>query len=180
MRAIALRVTGELLTDHGRVALLLHDADPPETADRLVTLYCALVIRGPDDHFFPGLLLDDWGNEIRGRKLYRWLRDYGDQFPRAEVFGFERTGEESQLFVRALELYVRYPLYGLAGEGGSVADALPISAVLLPDASVAEPTPFKKPSSEEVAFPLRQTMVKWWRVSAEFDQSQWAAFNAAS
>lgn len=178
MRAISLRVTGELWTDHGRGVLLLRATDTPEDASQLVTLYCGLVIRGPEDHVFPALLLDDWGNEIRGRKLYRWLREHGDQFPRAEVFGFERNGEESQLFVRALELYVRYPLYGVVGESGSVADGVPISAVLLPDPTIDTPTPLKKPTSEEVGFPLRQTMVKWWRVSAEMDVSQWQAFNS--
>ena len=85
---------GRLLDEGSRPALLLD-----ETAGPIVLRY-ALVRQGTEEHILPAFLLDDWGAEIKGLALYRWIEEQGDYFPRAELFGFDAGGGETQVFLR--------------------------------------------------------------------------------
>ena len=169
MRAARQRVQGKLLEENGRFALLLTNPKPDRDADNLHYLGFALVTLGPNDHVFPSFVLDDWGNEIRGVKLFRWIRENGNEFPRAEIFGYEKDGSETQLFTRALELYVTLPCYAYDSREALVTDGNLLKAILLPDASVTTPQRIKRPSSQEMKRPLRSARVQWWRVPPEMD-----------
>ncbi len=164
MKAIRQRVQGRLLQANGRSALLLTHPKPAPDAANLLYLRYALVTMGREDHIFPSFLMDDWGSEVRGLKLYRWVRENGDDFPRAEIFGFEADGQETQLFLRELELYHKLPCYLYPTQETLLTQGTLLDAILLPDASVSEPVQVKRPSSEMVKRPLRTAQVSWWLV----------------
>ena len=129
MRALRLKVNGTLWrykAEDGApaTALLLDETAPP------LYLRFALVIMGSEDHVLPAFLLDDWGNEIKGATLYSWLRENGNAFPRAEVFGFAPDGREVQHFVREFELYVRWPCYAYANGDAPLSSGLLLTRIL--------------------------------------------------
>lgn len=159
MRAIRQRVQGEVWQANGRSALLLRDPAPGKDAADLLYLHYALVTLGREELIFPALLVDDWGAEVRGLKLYRWVREHGNEFPRATIFGFEADGRETQVFLRELELYVTLPVYAAAAAG------IRLDAILLPEEGVAAPEKVKRPSALER--PLRSARVQWWRIPPE-------------
>lgn len=172
MRAIAQRISGKLFTENGRAAVLLRDPAAPKDRPDLLYLRYAFVTRGPEDHIFPAFLLDDWGREVRSLSLYAWVRDYGEQFPRGEIFGFEQDGRDTQVFLRELELYARFPLYAVVDRDQPVQEGVLLDAVLLPaeEAAVADETAvarIKRPA--ELAFPLSNAHVAWWRVPLDLD-----------
>lgn len=175
MRAVTQRVAGELLTENGRSAIILRSLEPDEDEQRLVYLRCAFVTRGPEDHIFPALLLDDWGNEIRGLKLYRWVEEYGEQFPRGEIFGFEQDGRDTQLFLRELELYARLPCYAFEELDTAVTDGHLLQAILLPSASVGAPRRTQPPDWLET--PLRRARVTWWQIPAAANTFDFSLFD---
>ncbi len=164
MRAVGQRVVGKLQRQGNRTGLILNALKPNKEAANLITLRYAFIIRGPGDgaHIFPALILDDWGREIRSLQLYRWVRENGDQFPRAEIFGFEQDGRETQCFLREIELYARYPCYAFDQQERSVPEGHLVEAILLPDDSTKTPLRVAKP--EEVQGPLRSARVTWWRI----------------
>lgn len=164
MRAARQRIQGKLLQENGRFALLLTNPKPDRDADDLHYLGFALVTLGREEHIFPSFLLDDWGNEIKGVKLFRWIRENGNEFPRAEIFGYEKDGSETQVFARALELYVTLPCYVYNSRTALVTEGSLLSAILLPDASVTEAQRIKRPSSDAMKRPLRSARVQWWQV----------------
>jgi hypothetical protein len=164
MKAAKQHIHGKLITENGRSALLLLTAEPEtKTADSLYLRY-AVVVRGPEDHVLPAILLDDWGKETRGLKIYEFLREQGDQFPRAEIFGFDMDGSETQLFVRSLELYSRLPAYAYTNVDAPLADGVLLDAILLPDAETDRVVQVEKTSEMGVKRPLRSAQVSWWRV----------------
>ena len=164
MRAARQRTQGKLLEENGRFALLLTNPKPDRGADDLHYLGFALVTLGREDYIFPSFVLDDWGNEIRGVKLFRWIRENGNEFPRAEIFGYEKDGSETQLFARALELYVTLPCYVYDSRTAPVTEGSLLNAILLPDDVVTAPTRVKRPSSDVMKRPLRSARVQWWLV----------------
>lgn len=168
MKAARQRIQGELLVENGRFALLLHDPKPGRDAPNLLYLGYALVVMGPEHHIFPSFVLDDWGNEIRGVKLYRWIRDNGNEFPRAEIFGFAADGSETQLFTRELELYVTLPCYAYDSAVASITEGRQLSAILLPDAAVSAPERLAS-GPVDMQRPLRSARVQWWRVPLTAD-----------
>jgi len=164
MKAAKQHVHGKLITENGRSALLLLNAEPEtKTADSLYLRY-AVVVRGPDDHVLPAILLDDWGKEIRGLKIYKFLREHGDEYPRAEIFGFDMDGSETQLFVRSLELYSRLPAYAYTDANAPLDEGVLLDAVLLPDAKTERVVRVEKAKDSGVKRPLRSAQVSWWRV----------------
>ncbi len=171
MRAIAQRISGKLFSEHGRAALLLLDPAAPKEGTDLLYLRYAFVTRGPEEHIFPAFLLDDWGKEVRSLQLYEWVRDYGERFPRGEIFGFERDGRDTQVFLRELELYARFPLYAGLSRSQPVEEGVLLDVVLLPaaDAAVGKGAVerIKRPSS--LAYPLSSARVTWWRAPADMD-----------
>lgn len=163
MRAVSQRIAGKLFIDNGRGAITLFDPAAPKDGQDLLFLRYAFITRGPEDHIFPAFLLDDWGTEVRSLRLYDWVREYGDRFPRGELFGFEQDGRETQLFLRELELYARYPLYAFASRRQPVEEGVLLSAILLPVAgATAVPQRIKRPA--DIPFPLKRARVSWWEV----------------
>jgi len=162
MKAVRFHVHGHLIEANGRFGLLLLDAEPAEkTADSLYLRF-AFTRQGTEHHLFPGFLLDDWGKEVRGRALYEWVADYGDQFPRAEIFGFTPGGAETQLFLRELELYARLACYAYPEPETAVMDGHLVEAVLLPEVATVEPVKIKRPAA--IKRPLALARLRWWQV----------------
>ena len=164
MKAAQQHIHGKLITENGRSALLLLDAEPTAKTDDSLYLRYAIVVRGPEDHVLPAILLDDWGKETRGLKIYEFLREHGDEFPRAEIFGFDMDGSETQLFVRSLELYSRLPVYAYTNVNVPLADGVLLDAILLPDAETDRVVRLEKAKDSGVKRPLRSAQVSWWRV----------------
>ncbi|MBE2222754.1 MAG: hypothetical protein IAF02_14510 [Anaerolineae bacterium] len=164
MKAAKQHVHGKLIRENGRSALLLLNAEPETKTAVSLYLRYAVVVRGPDDPVLPAILLDDWGKEIRGLKIYEFLREYGDQFPRAEIFGFDIDGSETQLFVRSLELYGRLPAYAYPNVETPLADGVLLDAILLPDAETTECVRVENAEEMGVKRPLRSARVSWWKV----------------
>jgi hypothetical protein len=169
MRAITQHIYGHLLTTETDTAVLLDDLQATEpTADSLYLRF-AFVIRGPEHHVFPALALDDWGGEIRGLALYQWVKEYGEQFPRAEVFGYDLDGSRTQFFLRALELYARLPCYVYRETAAPVTAGQLVKAILLPASQVIKPVRLSR-APQEVERPLRAAHVSWWHVPPGTDQ----------
>lgn len=162
MKAVNLQVQGKILAANGRYALLLQQPNPEPTAGPVIYLRLAFITQGIEEHIFPAFLLDDWGSEIKSLALYDWVDEFAPQFPRAELFGFDQSGQETQLFLRELEQYSKWPCYAYPAADTAVAQGRLIEAILLPDADAAEPSKIKRPSWIER--PLRRAQVQWWQV----------------
>ncbi|MFQ5400853.1 MAG: hypothetical protein ACE5E7_14805 [Anaerolineae bacterium] len=170
MRPLTVHVHGRLLADGGRSVLLLLDPEPTEPAAESLFLRFAFVTTGVEEHIFPALLLDDWGRESASAELYQWVYEYGDQFPRAEMFGFDVGGREVQCFLRELEHFARLPCYAYREADAPVAGGVLVEAVLLPDKTAEFPRRERRPSG--LQRPLRSVRASWWRVPpalAHFD-----------
>lgn len=169
LQVVGQQVAGKLLDQDKHTALIVNDFEPSqELLSNLIILRCAFVTRGHDggDHIFPAFILDDWGREIHGIKLYRWMRENGERFPRAEIFGYEQDGRETQCFVRELELYATLPCYAFLSAEVPVSKGRRISAIFLPTASAGEVRKIGKPDG--VSQPLRSARVTWWEVPGNF------------
>jgi hypothetical protein len=164
MKAARQHIHGKLITENGRFALLLLNAEPTTTSEQSLYLRYGLVVRGPDDHVLPAILLDDWGKETCGLQIYHFLREHGDRFPRAEIFGFDLDGSETQLFVRSLELYSRLPCYAYIDVDAPLDDGVLVEAVLLPNAETDRMVKLEKAKDSGMKRPLRSAQVSWWRV----------------
>lgn len=156
MRAVRKRINGHLLAADGRHYLRLA-ADGPE-----LILRFALVRRGSEEHIFPAFVLDDWGTEIRKLKLYEWVRENGDLFPRAEIFGFDVDGSEAQLFLREMELYAKLPCYAYPDAETPLAEGSRLAAIIWSDPTLESPAPDQRPS--DLPFVLRRAALSWWAV----------------
>jgi hypothetical protein len=128
-----------------------------------VYLRYSLVVTASEEKFIPGLLLDDWGHEIRELDLYRWIRNNGHQFPRAEVFGHDFDGKERQYFIRDLDLMARYPCYGYADRRSLLSEGQLIEHFLICDEETVIPQRLDTPAV--IDWPMRNASVSWWRVS---------------
>ena len=151
---------------NGRTALLLHDSEPTaeETAD-ILYLRFAFVLRGIETPIFPTELLDDWGNPVRKWKLYEWVEEFADEFPRAEIFGFDGQGRETQCFLRDLESEERVHCYAFADKVSSIHDGVRVEAVLLPTEEIGEQMKVKRPL--EGKRPFINAKLSWWQVPLE-------------
>lgn len=162
MKAVKQRVAGRIFEVNGRYALLLQNARPEPDDPHLLYLRWAFITLGAEEPIFPAILLDDWGSEITSLSLYNWIDEFGSRFPRAELFGFDAFGQETQLFLRELEPHSRWPCYAYPAAGTPVREGMLIEAILLPNTSVTEPMKIKRPSWVEL--PLRRAQVQWWQV----------------
>jgi hypothetical protein len=169
MQAINQHIQGRLLAKGEQTAVLLHSTRPDEETAGSLYLRFAFVIRGPEQHVFPALALDDWGGEIRGLSLYQWVAEYGEQFPRAEVFGYDPDGSKTQFFLRALELYARFPCYVYKEAAAPVSEGRLVSAILLPTPDVIQPVRLPR-APKGVERPLRTARVNWWHVPPHAEQ----------
>ena len=180
-KAVGQHVWGTLLWEkageNGRLALKLIDPKPESEGDASLILRFAFVTLGKEAHLFPGFLIDDWGGEVRGLSIYSWVRENGNQFPRAEIFGFERHGASVQYFVRELELYAKLPCYAYPNRDAPLAEGKRISAILLPDTSVREPEKIKRPS--HLKRPFASARVTWWQVPPTLTQFDFSLLDQA-
>jgi hypothetical protein len=177
LQAVGQRISGKLLEYDNARGLVVHDLKHAQTAQDLLILRYAFVTRGRDggDHIFPAFILDDWGREIRLLKLYHWVRENGERFPRAEIFGYEQDGRQTQCFVRELELYATFPCYVFLKAEEPVSDGRLISAIFLPDASVKEVRKIRKPS--DIQPPLRTARVTWWEIPENYTAINFSQLN---
>ena len=165
LKPITLHIHGRLTADPDnkeQKALLLLDVTPQEETAVSLYLRFPFVTLGPEEHIFPSYILDDWAKEIRGTAVYDWMVDNGDHFPRAEVFGFEQDGSETQCFVRGLEHYVKLPCYVYPSLQAQVNDGVLVRKILVVDTAVFQPERNQRPSLLER--PLVSARVQWWRV----------------
>jgi len=159
-----------LLRDGGRAALWLEGLEAGDE-DQSVYLAYALTTQLPSGdtptHILPSVLLDDWGAEVKKLELYRWIHEFGVQFPRAEVFGLDSQGAPVQYFLRDLDLLGRYPTYAFTEIDAPASAGVLLRAALLPDESVKRPEPAEPP--DDVKPPLRRARLTWWRVGRRAD-----------
>lgn len=160
VKIIKEKITGHLLIDDEHIALVLANSED----QNIVYVTYALYTMGVEAHVLPAVVLDDWGNEIRGMALYRWFREYGERFPRAEVFGVAPDGTETQYFLRDLELYSKFPVYAFEDKESPVSTGVLIEAIIHLDSRVPHPQSSEPPPS--VQFPLREARVSWWAAPA--------------
>lgn len=159
MRPLTQRLEGALYEgEEGKTGLLLTDA-----AGRVAVRY-GVVVLGTERVVFPALALDDWGNERKTMALYRWIYEEGQRFPRAEVFGFTAEGRETQIFLRDLEIFMKYPLFAYGSRKAPVEAGRRVDVILLPDEEGAGPAGEVPP---EIGWPLRHAAVRWERVDVE-------------
>jgi hypothetical protein len=159
VNTIAHSVNGRLYVREGQYGLLLDEA-----AESVLLRY-ALLTQGEEQPFFPRLLLDDWGNEIRGRSLYQWVRDNALRFPRAELFGLDIAGNETQYFLRDLENVEPFPCYAYPDTALHLSKGLLLKRVFLADAGATQPLKIKCPQEQET--PLCLARLSWWRVAPD-------------
>ncbi|HSM55966.1 MAG TPA: hypothetical protein VK879_07415 [Candidatus Sulfomarinibacteraceae bacterium] len=178
MNPLTQTIRGQLLYQESLPGLLLDVTPPPEErpAHNLVYVRYALVVRGSERHVFPGLVLDDWGRERKTLSLYRWLFEEGQRFPRAELFGWHATtGEQTQIFLRDLEIFFKYPCYAFTATESPVQDGERLHAVFIPDAS-HEGVPQQSEIPSGIPWPLRHASVLWQKVNPEtLSQYGWQA-----
>lgn len=162
IKTVTKRVQGKLVQADGQQILWLHEQSPGKEAANLLFLRFAFILRGVETHVFPSFLLDDWGSEVRSLKLYQWVREFGEQFPRAEVFGMTLGGVETQFFLRDIEMYAKFPCYAYEDRQTSVFEGAQLDAILLPNEGVTKPQKIKRPSG--IKRPLRSANVQWWQI----------------
>lgn len=171
MNLVMQRVQGAVWREGETAVLhLLSDTPSKETTSNILFLGYPLVQRGSEALFFPAFLLDDWGNEVRSLKLYEWIREFGEQFPRAELFGLTEFGQETQLFLRDIELYAKLPCYAFAGRQADVRTGVLLSGVAVPTEGATEMGKIKRPL--EAKRPLRSAKLTWWQIpphTTQFD-----------
>lgn len=168
MHPLTQTVRGRLLHQESSLGLLLEATPQPSQAatSHLAYLRYALVVRGSERHVFPGLVLDDWGRERATLSIYRWIFDEGQRFPRAELFGWRSTGEQTQIFLRDLEIFFKYPCYAFTSADDPVKDGSRLDVVFVPDADhKGAPDDVKTP--QNVPWPLRHASVLWRRANPE-------------
>lgn len=164
MRPLTQRLEGALLErEDGTTGLLL-----AEGAGRVYVRY-GLVMLGTERVVFPALALDDWGHERRSMALYRWIYEEGQRFPRGEVFGFTADGRETQIFLRDLEIFMKYRLFAYESGKSPVEEGRRVEVVLVADGDwEGDAVP------AEVGWPLRHAAVRWEGVNVgELEASGW-------
>lgn len=164
MNAIRQKIFGQLFVSKAQTVLWLFDEEVAGVD--MVYLRYGLTLRGTEKTIFPAFALDDWGNEYGRLPLYKWLRQEGDRFPRAEVFGFDDTGRETQHFLREIELHWSYPLFAYTTKNTPISDGTLIQTVVITNESVEMPVQLPKRPVQPT--PLRNSRVQWWHASSDW------------
>lgn len=165
MKIVEMGIKGKIYRAEDLNSLILREINPDPEAKDIIYLRLAFVTRGTGGNIFPSFILDDWGREINGFKLYDWMRQNGEHFPRGEIFGYEEDGRVTQCFIRELELYARLPLYAYEKANQPVTEGILINTVGLPDELAINPIQITKPQGFK--YPLRAALVNWWRIPKE-------------
>lgn len=143
--------------------------DPSE--DQVYVRY-ALLTHGSGELIFPELLLDDWGHEIRTLALYQWIHENGDHFPRAELFGFDKTGKDQQHFLRELDFRSAFPCYGYVNQASSLSEGVRLDYFIVVDNESFPP--YGPVDLSSYKFPMTNADVNWLKANEE-DALQLAA-----
>lgn len=159
MKPLTLHVNARRFMRDENHALLLDDDAPPQL------LRLALVIRGSEQHVFPALALDDWGREKKGPGLYRWLYEDGPRFPRAELFGFDAAGTETQIFLRDLELSFRYPCFLYRDREEPVQEGRRLHTIFI-SGKLHQSEPLRIEAPDHLPWSLRHAAVRWRQIEA--------------
>lgn len=158
-------VHGRVLTDpreNGRHALILMNTRPQEKTSDSVYLRYAFRLLGTRASVFPGTILDDWGAEISGIKVYRWIRENGDAFPRAEIFGKNIDGVAEQYFIRELDLTMKIRCYAYASRDEELKKGRAIQNILFINPEAAAPIKRRRPA--QLRRPVRGTRITYWEI----------------
>jgi hypothetical protein len=168
MKPIQQKLSGKLFVDGARAALWLALEDDGISAENypippaeLFTRY-ALVKYGSEAPLFPAFVLDDWGNELIGAKLYTWLRQQGHLYPRSEIFGYDLDGRETQCFVKEIELHEPYYCYVYPDRHTSVADGTVVNTILIADPTTLTSVTIQPLPS--ISAPLRRVRAHWYQI----------------
>jgi hypothetical protein len=168
MKPIQQKLSGKLFVDGARSALWLALAEDGISAENypiqpteLFARY-ALVQYGSEAPLFPAFLLDDWGNELKGAKLYSWLVRQGHLYPRSEIFGYDLYGRETQRFVKEIEIDDPCYCYINADRHASVAIGTLINTVVV--ANPASTTPVESQPPAIIGAPLRKVRATWYQI----------------
>lgn len=164
MKPVTEKRHGWLYRRNDRLAFLPGDEDAPGA--QAVYLRYAFLLQGSEIPIFPGVLVDDWGQERRDLGLYQWVHDEGQRFPRTEIFGYERDGNETQVFLRALEIFLKLPCFVYEKRSLPVDAGQPLYAVFLPDPA-HEGRPARIAVPAETGWPLRHAAVHWLRANPD-------------
>ncbi|MFZ0545064.1 MAG: hypothetical protein WAM60_06485, partial [Candidatus Promineifilaceae bacterium] len=89
------------------------------------------------------------------------IQENGLYFPRSELFGFTLFGQETQLFLREIDLVLKYRCYAYPAAETPLQEGQLIETIYLPDGAVTEPIPTKRPS--DVPFLLSKSAVRWFK-----------------
>ncbi len=171
MRPITEKQHGWLFRRGERLAFLPGNQDAPGAQP--VYVRYAYRLRGTEVPIFPGLLVDDWGQERRDLGLYQWVYEEGQRFPRTEIFGYEQDGSETQVFLRALEIFMTLPCFAYEKRSLPVEAGRPLHAIFVPDEHHAG-RPARIALPEETGWPLRHAAVRWLRANpASLADSGW-------
>lgn len=160
MKPITERTTGQLYERDGNTALLLDESANP------VYLRYALLVQGTAERIFPAVLLDDWGRERSSLSLYRWIYEEGQRYPRAEIFGFDASGRDTQIFLRDLEIYFRYPCYAYQSRKTGVERGRQLQTVLVADQTLKRTSQEAQPPGG-ASWPLRRAAITWQRINPD-------------
>lgn len=160
MQPLSQQIHGSLYQRGEATALFLDETAAP------CTLRFALVVQGTEQLVFPSLVLDDWGRERSSPALYRWIYEEGTRFPRAEVFGFDRSGRETQIFLRDLEIFFKYPCYAYPDRKMPLSEGERLDVVFTPSVD-GESHPEKAEVPVALSWPLRHAAVSWQKATRE-------------
>lgn len=174
MQPLSQQIHGILYRREDTTALFLVETAPP------LFLRFAFVVQGTEKLIFPALLLDDWGREQNTLSLYQWVYEEGQRFPRAELFGFSLAGRETQIFLRDLEIFFKYPCYTYPGRKTPMSAGMRLDLIFIPATeTVVKPAPAEIPA--EVSWPLRHAAVTWQAAtSAALAAAGWHALDPAA
>ncbi len=130
----------------------------------------AIPIRGSEQLLFPESLLDDWGHEFNSLRLYPWLKENGSDFPRAEIFGHDQSGNTTQAFVREIDLMSNYPCFHFENGDDPIASGNPVTDIVIAAPGILKPE--RIDGSQLFDPPLGKALVRWWQVDpGEFGDS---------
>jgi hypothetical protein len=171
MKPIQQKLSGKLFVDGARSALWLALAEDGISAENypiqpteLFARY-ALVQYGSEAPLFPAFLLDDWGNELKGAKLYGWIQRQGHLYPRSEIFGYDLYGRETQRFVKEIEIHDPCYCYIYSDRQASIADGTLINTIIVANAATNKTTPIQPPAM--IGAPLRTVRANWLEISPQ-------------
>ncbi|MDT8306528.1 MAG: hypothetical protein RRC07_11385 [Anaerolineae bacterium] len=157
MKPLTDKQRGWLYRSGERAALFLGGEEAPA-----VYLRYAFLLQGSEIPIFPALAVDDWGHERRDLSLYAWVHEEGERFPRSEIFGYERDGSETQVFLRALETFMKLPCFAYRRRSDPVGAGLQVQTVFVPDPlHMGKPGRVEVPG--EIGWPLQHAAVRWRR-----------------